>query len=38
MCDFELNYKSIEEKFKINVKDFSMGIEPEKFEADELVL
>jgi oxygen-independent coproporphyrinogen-3 oxidase len=42
MCDFELNYKSIEEKFKFNfkLKDyFKWGLNNLKeFEADELIV
>ena len=40
MCDFELNYKSIEEKFNINFKDyFKWGLGNLKdFEADELIV
>jgi oxygen-independent coproporphyrinogen-3 oxidase len=39
MCDFELNYKSIEDKFKINFKDyFKWGLSNLKeFEADDLI-
>ncbi len=39
MCDFELNYKSIEEKFKIRFKDyFKWGLNNLKeFEADNLL-
>ena len=39
MCDFELDYKSIEDKFKIKFRDyFSWGLENLKeFEADNLV-
>jgi len=39
MCDFELNYKSIEDKFNINFKEyFANGLENLKaFESDELV-
>jgi oxygen-independent coproporphyrinogen-3 oxidase len=39
MCDFELNFKSIEEKFKINFNDyFKWGLKNLKvFEADELI-
>ncbi len=39
MCDFELNFKQIEEKFKINFKDyFSWGLNNLKeMEADNLV-
>jgi len=39
MCDFELNYKSFEEKFKINFKDyFKWGLNNLKeFEADNLL-
>ena len=37
MCDFELNFKSIEEKFKIKFKDyFKWGLSNLKeFEADD---
>jgi oxygen-independent coproporphyrinogen-3 oxidase len=40
MCDFELNYKSVEEKYKIRFKDyFKWGLgNLEKFEADELII
>ena len=40
MCDFELNYKSIEEKFNINFKDyFKWGLNNLKeFETDELIV
>lgn len=39
MCDFELNYKSVEEKFQINFKEyFAHGLVNLKmFESDELV-
>ncbi len=39
MCDFELNYKSVEDKFKINFKDyFKWGLNNLKeFEADNLL-
>jgi len=40
MCDFELNYKSIEEKFKIKFKDyFKWGLSNLKeFESDDLIV
>ena len=40
MCDFELNFKSIEEKFKINFNDyFKWGLgNLKEFEADELIV
>jgi oxygen-independent coproporphyrinogen-3 oxidase len=39
MCDFELNYKSVEDRFKINFKEyFAQGLENLKaFESDGLV-
>jgi oxygen-independent coproporphyrinogen-3 oxidase len=38
MCDFELNYKSVEDKFNINFKEyFAQGLENLKaFESDGL--
>jgi len=40
MCDFELNFKSVEEKFEINFKEyFKWGLNNLKeFEADELIV
>jgi oxygen-independent coproporphyrinogen-3 oxidase len=40
MCDFELNFKSIEDKFKISFKDyFKWGLgNLKEFEADELIV
>jgi len=40
MCDFELNFKSIEKKFQINFKDyFKWGLgNLKEFEADELIV
>jgi oxygen-independent coproporphyrinogen III oxidase len=40
MCDFELDFKSIEEKFKINFKDyFKWGLgNLKEFEGDELIV
>lgn len=40
MCDFELNYKQIEEKFKIKFKEyFKRGLSNLKeFEADDLIV